>query len=262
MSSVLIVATDAQICAQVRRAVNWSYYGYSAVIEAHSYFEAIHAALELKPDVAMIDVDLADHQGWELAQYLHLGTHTAVCMIAERSDAESILASMRAGAQDYLTMPIVHDELCGFLERQMAWYPQEKEEMCIAAQKRIDPVLAVEYASLSKITNKIISAVQAGYSAPQSLTAIGEALNMSSKYIGRIFLKDTGMKFTQYLTAYRMHQARKLIVETKEKISVIASMVGYPQQNNFYIHFKDYFGISPSALRAQEEQSGPCGKTQ
>lgn len=49
--------------------------------------------------------------------------------------------------------------------------------------------------------------------------------------------------------AYRMLEARKLILSTQEKISVIANMVGYVQQNNFYTHFRNYFGVSPSALR-------------
>lgn len=258
MSNVLIVAQDEKTCEQVRHAVNWSNYGYSAVFAAHSYYEAIHAALELKPNVALIDIALGDHDGWELAQYLHLGnTRVAICMIADACDTQSILASMRAGAQDFLTKPVAHDALSAFLERQAAWYPQEQEKKCLATRKRVDPVLAVEYASFSKITNEIISAVQAGYHLPQSLTSIADGLNMSSKYIGRVFLRDTGMKFTQYLTAYRMHQARRLIVETKEKISVIATMVGYPQQNNFYIHFKDYFGVSPSTLRAGDGES-PC----
>ena len=72
---------------------------------------------------------------------------------------------------------------------------------------------------------------------------------MSSKYIGRVFLRDTGLRFTEYLMAYRMLEARRLIVGTQEKISVIAGMVGYTQLNNFYIHFKNYFNASPSSLR-------------
>ena len=62
-------------------------------------------------------------------------------------------------------------------------------------------------------------------------------------------MKDTGVKFSEYLMSYRMLEARKLIVSTQEKISVIANMVGYVHLNNFYTHFKTYFGVSPSALR-------------
>ncbi len=86
---------------------------------------------------------------------------------------------------------------------------------------------------------------------------------MSSKYIGRVFLKETGMKFSEYLMSYRMLEAKKRIIHTREKISVIAASVGYVQMNNFYIHFKNYFGVSPSALRNSEsirESAGQSGE--
>ena len=110
-------------------------------------------------------------------------------------------------------------------------------------------MLHVPYTTLSRITNKIILVVKSSYRTPQTLTGIADSFHMSSKYLGRIFLKDTGIKFSEYLMAYRMLEARKLILSTQEKISVIANMVGYVQQNNFYTHFRNYFGVSPSALR-------------
>jgi AraC-like DNA-binding protein len=131
-----------------------------------------------------------------------------------------------------------------------------------AAQTGVDPVLRTEYGKLSRITNKIILIVKSNYRRGLSLTSIAETLNMSSKYIGRVFLQDTGMKFSAYLTAYRMIQAKRLIENSQEKISVVASMVGYSQLNNFYVHFKNYFRVSPGALRdyggAHPEESS-CG---
>ena len=132
------------------------------------------------------------------------------------------------------------------------------------SQTGVDPVLHTEYGRLSRITNKIILIVKSNYRRGLSLTSIAETLNMSSKYIGRVFLQDTGMKFSAYLTAYRMIQAKRLIENSEEKISVVASMVGYSQLNNFYVHFKNYFNVSPGALREygsalSEDASGEAG---
>jgi AraC-like DNA-binding protein len=117
----------------------------------------------------------------------------------------------------------------------------------------VDPVLKVEYGTLSRITNKIIMIVKGNYRNSLSLVGIGDMFCMSSKYIGRIFLQDTGMKFSEYLMAYRMVQAKRLIESTGDKIVVIAAQVGYTQLNNFYVHFKEYYGFSPKALRGMEE---------
>ena len=70
-----------------------------------------------------------------------------------------------------------------------------------------------------------------------------------------MFLRDTGMKLSEYLLAYRMERARQLILTTREKISVIAHIVGYSQLNRFYVHFRTYFGMSPGDLRAFEARS-------
>lgn len=67
------------------------------------------------------------------------------------------------------------------------------------------------------------------------------------------------MKFSEYLTTCRMIQARRLIENTQEKISVVANMVGYTQLNNFYVHFKNYYHISPSALRHFDEEAQEPG---
>jgi AraC-like DNA-binding protein len=83
---------------------------------------------------------------------------------------------------------------------------------------------------------------------------------MSSKYIGRIFLKDTGMKYSEYLMAYRLLEAKRLIINTNEKISVIAGMVGYSQLNNFYTQFRNYFGVSPSSLRQFDDIQKKTGE--
>ena len=95
----------------------------------------------------------------------------------------------------------------------------------------------------------MILIVKNDYGANLSLTSISEKFNMSSKYIGRVFLNDTGLKFSEYLMVFRLQTARYLVENTREKISFIISSVGYSQQNNFYVHFKRLFGVSPGDLR-------------
>lgn len=178
-------------------------------------------------------------------------------MMGGREDFQYARKSMRAGVRDYLLKPINTKELRAFLERVIVRDLHGTIPEHPLSQPEMDPVLQVEYSQLSRITAKIILIVKSNYRRSQSLTSIADTLNMSSKYIGRIFLQDTGMKFSEYLTAYRMIQARRLIENTREKISVVANMVGYSQLNNFYVHFKDYYHVSPSALRRFDEAAAP-----
>ena len=126
---------------------------------------------------------------------------------------------------------------------------QNAEEPAAAPQAS-DPILRIEYSALSRHTSKLLLMIHSGYmNAPVTLAGFAEGLHMNSRYLGRVFLQETGMKFSEYLLAYRMEEAKGLIISTQDKISAIASMVGYPQTNRFYVHFRKYFGISPNAMR-------------
>ncbi|HIT34837.1 MAG TPA: helix-turn-helix domain-containing protein [Candidatus Faecousia intestinigallinarum] len=254
MYRLLIVDSDKKACEKIKDMLDWSAYGFTAVMTASSYADGAGKAVDFLPHVALVDMHLGEQMGYELVEHLRaVGLKTVFCMISNEDDATLIRRSMWATAQGYLLKPLNGKELRAFVERVVVNDLGGTLPESIVARNEIDPVLKVEYSKLSKITNKIILVVKSDYHQPQTLAAIAESFHMSSKYIGRVFLKDTGIKFSEYLMAYRMLEARRLIVSTREKISAIANMVGYVQLNNFYIHFKNYFGVSPSVLRNFEE---------
>ncbi len=247
---LMIVDPDRGICENIPYLLDWSQYGVSGILTANSYEEAISRAVDFQPHIALVELELGDRQGYELVRHLReTGLETVFCTMGDKEDFQWVQQSMRAGARDYLLKPLDTSELRSFLERAVVRELGGSLPERPAVQTGLDPVLHTEYGKLSRITNKIILIVKSNYRRGLSLTGIAEMLNMSSKYIGRVFLQDTGMKFSAYLTAYRMIQARRLIENSQEKISVVASMVGYSQLNNFYVHFKNYFRISPGALR-------------
>ena len=246
----LLIIDDPKSCEAVKNLLDWAAYGFSVVMTADSYVEGVNLALDLHPHLTLMGTRMGNFRGYEMADSMRaMGLRSVFAVMSADRDPELIVQAMRAGARDYLRKPVEEPELREFVERVVVnelggALPREDQ-----IRHDVDPVLKVPYTDLSKITNKIIMIVKSSYRHPQTLTAIAESMHMSGKYIGRIFLRDTGIKFSEYLMAYRMLEARKLIVGTQEKISVIAGMVGYVQLNNFYIHFRNYFGVSPSALR-------------
>ncbi len=258
MYRLLIADDNLTRAQQTQSLLDWSVYGITSVIAAGSYQEAEQLALEQQPHLALVSLHLGPYMGYDLVAKLRsAGLNTIFCMIADTSSPDQIRESMRSGARDYLLRPLHAEEMVNFLYRtgtSLLCEPIPEEGF---PDSRLDPVLGIPYVRLSKLTKRILYIAQRDYRSVQTLTAIAEALDMSSKYIGRAFLRDTGMKFSEYLMSYRMLQARKQILSTQEKISVIAASVGYVQMNNFYIHFKNYFGVSPSAMRSAQALGEP-----
>lgn len=253
MYRLLIVDEDRDACESLRVMVDWAGLGISGIQTARTFPEALSRAVDFRPQLALVHGDLPG-DGFALVRELRsMGLGIVCCMMSAGGDFSKVSRAFEAGARGYLLKPVDREALKDFAERAIVWelhgrLPAEP------APRNLDPVLGVGYEGFSSITNKLILMVKTDYRSSLALTGIAETLRMSSKYMGRVFLRDTGMKFSEYLMAYRMLRARALIEGTREKISVIAGMVGYSQINNFYVHFKGYWGFSPSALRGKSCQ--------
>lgn len=255
MYRLLVVDDEKDIRENIQYLIDWSRYGINQIETAATYEEAVNKALDIRPHIILMDVKLGDGRwGYELVEHLRAsGLKAVCCMISGYDEFTYVQRSMQASAKDYLLKPINEKELRRFVERAIVEELKGRLPQRQVAPPDVDPVLKVEYGTLSRITNKIIMIVKGNYRNSLSLVGIGDMFCMSSKYIGRIFLQDTGMKFSEYLMVYRMVQAKRLIESTGDKIVVIAAQVGYTQLNNFYVHFKEYYGFSPKALRGMEE---------
>lgn len=90
----------------------------------------------------------------------------------------------------------------------------------------------------------------------ESLTVevICRQLHMSAAYFSTLFKKETGQTCIAYITELRLNKAVELLNTTDYKTYMIASMVGYAEQNYFSYVFKKKYGVSPSKYRNLTEK--------
>lgn len=82
-------------------------------------------------------------------------------------------------------------------------------------------------------------------------TLAREELFMNEEHLGRLFSKLTGMRFSAFVEARRMEQARQILgFQPDMKISALAELVGYPPDGQYFSKaFHKVFGISPREYR-------------
>ena len=85
-----------------------------------------------------------------------------------------------------------------------------------------------------------------------SVEQICRYLHMSPAYFSTMFKKATGQTYVAYLTDVRLNKAVELLNKTDDKTYVIASRVGYQEQNYFSYVFKKKFGVSPTKFRGSK----------
>lgn len=81
------------------------------------------------------------------------------------------------------------------------------------------------------------------------LKDVAKQVNISPYYLERIFKKNTGTSFTQYIIDRRLGYAQNLLRDTKRSIAQIAEESGYDDPGYFSQTFKKRFGCNPGAYR-------------
>lgn len=80
-----------------------------------------------------------------------------------------------------------------------------------------------------------------------------EVLYVNVGYLSRLFVKEMGVKFSQYLLRMRMERARELISQSADdKVCEVAQKIGFGNNPQYFSRvFKKYTGFSPSEYRKQ-----------
>lgn len=67
--------------------------------------------------------------------------------------------------------------------------------------------------------------------------------------VSAAFKEHTGVNFVNYLKEIRIAEAKRLLIQTEDKITEIAKQVGFENDKHFMKSFKTACGVSPSEFR-------------
>ena len=99
----------------------------------------------------------------------------------------------------------------------------------------------------------VLEYVKAHYSEQITSTTVANFLHINNSYFCRIFKSSFGCCFTEYLTSFRIEQAKMLLNMTKHSMSSIAIKCGFNGFSYFSKTFREKVGISPSKYRTREK---------
>jgi AraC-like DNA-binding protein len=94
------------------------------------------------------------------------------------------------------------------------------------------------------------------YSEPLSLDDIASSAIMSRFHFCRTFASVTGVTPGRFLSAVRIHEAKRMLVNAEMKVTDVAFAVGYSSLGSFSNHFTDSVGVSPGRYRRAARNGG------
>lgn len=105
---MLLVDDEPRIRRVLRLALEDE--GYQ-VQEAANGYDALAALRREPPDVVLLDLMLPDRDGFTVCREIRRSSDVPVIMVTARTDSHDVVAGLEAGADDYVTKPLVAKEL-------------------------------------------------------------------------------------------------------------------------------------------------------
>lgn len=103
--------------------------------------------------------------------------------------------------------------------------------------------------SIKLILRNALDYIHEHYSEQLTLNDVAEHVYVSPSYLSRMFKKELGKNFVDYLNGLRIEKAKELLMDPRYKTYEVAEIVGIPDAHYFSRLFKKYEGVSPTEYR-------------
>ncbi|MDQ0861743.1 DNA-binding response regulator [Bacillus sp. V2I10] len=202
------------------------YWTIHKAIDASKALKVIH---EHPISLALLDIQLPGKSGIDLGLELKSQKKLDIVMVTAFQSFDYAQASIRLGAKDYITKPIIEEELCKILEN----YQHSDVQ--------------------SHIIQEAINIIHEQYSQKLSLSFLANQIHINSAYLSRKFHEEMKISFSEYLNEYRIEMAKQLLQDSEKSISSISEECGFNSQHYFSVLFKKQTGLSPREYRLREK---------
>lgn len=143
-----------------------------------------------------------------------------------------------------LDQELRHKQL-GFVEAARAILVQLLIEIARLAM----PQTEVAVFKFNPLLSEVFQFIRSHYNQQISLKDVSRAVKLSPAYLTDLVRRETGRSVLKWIIAYRMVEARQLLLTTNYSVKNIAFAVGFMNVTHFIRQFRKYNQISPHAWR-------------
>jgi len=118
-----------------------------------------------------------------------------------------------------------------------------------AAEQTVAKVHEFNNNNMKLLMRRAVDYIESHYAEEVTLNQVAEKLYVSNFYLSRMFKKELGVNFIDYLNELRIEKAKILLSDAKYKTYEVAEAVGVPNSHYFSKLFRKYVGMTASEYR-------------
>lgn len=232
------------------------YFGYNVAIsyeEDYDQYEVLYLESTLEKNLEMA-MDMSDVEKAMAAISAYIDDYEA------DSQVENILKEIIFHLQSFFIRYIqskgwfVHHVLDEplFVRKSLSIDKETvMEEMLNIVNKIISYSMKKQNASRNQTIQLVLNKIDQKLYEEISLQEIADEVFVNSSYLSRLFSREIGQSFSNYVTERKMQMAKEWI-NKQEKVSTIANKLGYRDVSYFTKVFRKYWGVTPTEMATRE----------
>ncbi|MCI5902394.1 MAG: response regulator [Blautia sp.] len=122
------------------------------------------------------------------------------------------------------------------------WFLDKMTIVCLSIQNKQEN-------QSETVVEKAMNYIQANFGGDISLDDVSKEVNVSPYYFSKLFKKETGENFIEYLTKLRIDRAKEMMKNPELSIKEISMACGYVDPNYFSRIFKKQTDVTPREYR-------------
>lgn len=210
--------------------------------------EALEHARGRAVDILLTDIQMTGMNGLELiSEMLEHNPDLCSVIITAYPTFPYAHQAIRLGVVGFLLKPVSRDEMRETIQKAVARAEEQRRSAARrpnAEEGGADPVAwAKDY-------------VRGHLSEEINMALVANMMNLSYTYFSKLFKKETGQTFTQYIVDVKMQAAADMLLAGK-RTSEIALELGYLAPQNFNRAFLNYWRCTPGEYRKARGKPRP-----
>ncbi len=252
---MMVVDDEEIVRTAIKNSIPWEQYQVEIVFCAANAPEALAWLEHGQADLVLTDIRMPVIDGLKLVEILSEKVpQMEYIIISSYADFEYARKAMRFGARDYLLKPVDTDTLISAVCKA-----RDEWEVLSSTAGRAEPGLVQR--RYSPTVTRLVRLIDEEISNEElSLKWIShKKMYLNENYLGKLFQKETGKRFTAYMYEQRMLLAARMIKNDPEiLVQEVAQHTGYGDNAQYFsIAFKKYTGYSPSEYRKKLPEMHP-----
>ena len=214
MIKVLIVDDIAETREHLTKLLGFEQ-AIDVTATAGSGEEAIRLAMDLRPDVIVMDINMPEMDGVEAAEIISQRLPSSpIIMMSVHGDADALRRAIAAGAREFLVKPFSADEFSTTIQRVYERERGRREQLQAAAPAALPT--SVPDASADPEEHQVVAVFSPKGGAGRTTIATNLALALQRQTGGRVCLVDANLQFGDVGVLLNLNPKNRSVLDAVE----------------------------------------------